>query len=106
MDDATGIMRIIKVVDYQDSWVNDFDAEKGLLDTVLASCSPVVHHIGSTSVPNLAAKPVIDILIEVDSLGELDQLDAEMIELSYLPKGEFGIRGRRYYQKGGSNRTN
>lgn len=98
-------MRIIEIEDYKESWPEGFDTEKILLKAALFPCNPEVHHVGSTSVPNLAAKPVIDILIEVDSLSELDRLDAEMIELSYRPKGEFGISGRRYYQKGGNNRS-
>lgn len=98
-------MRVINVIDYNPQLINIFNAEKILLQKVMASCCPEIHHVGSTSVPNLAAKPVIDILVEVDSLGELDRLDAEMIELSYWPKGEFGISGRRYYQKGGNNRS-
>lgn len=98
-------MRVIEVVDYRDSWKIDFDLEKKLLEDVLSTCDAVVHHIGSTSIPKLSAKPVIDILVEVSSLDLLDTLESQMCELSYVPKGEYGIPGRRYYQKGGSNRT-
>lgn len=98
-------MRIIKVVPHQASWQRDFDIEKPLLSVTLQSLQPRIHHIGSTSVPGLAAKPVIDILIEVNSLTALDKFNANMRELHYQPRGEYGITGRRYYQKGGDNRS-
>jgi GrpB-like predicted nucleotidyltransferase (UPF0157 family) len=65
----------------------------------------LIHHIGSTAVPGLAAKPIIDILMEVTALEELDALNQRMESIGYTPKGEFGIPGRRYFQKGGDDRT-
>jgi len=64
-----------------------------------------IHHIGSTAIPGLAAKPIIDILMEVTDLGELDQRTHGMESLGYRAKGENGIIGRRYFQKGGDRRT-
>jgi GrpB-like predicted nucleotidyltransferase (UPF0157 family) len=64
-----------------------------------------IHHIGSTAVPGLAAKPIIDILVEVSSLAEIDATTDGMAELGYEAMGEFGIAGRRYFHKGGNQRT-
>lgn len=64
-----------------------------------------IHHIGSTSVPGLKAKPIIDILLAVKDVGALDAFDAEMKALGYTPRGEYGIPGRRFYLKGLHNRT-
>ncbi|QAT36840.1 GNAT family N-acetyltransferase [Bacillus subtilis] len=64
-----------------------------------------VHHIGSTSIPNMAAKPIIDMLIEVRSIEAVSQFDEQMKANGYTPKGENGIAGRRYFQKGGNKRT-
>ena len=55
-----------------------------------------VHHIGSTSVPGLAAKPIIDLMPVVIDLGDLDREHARIESLGYGWHGEFGIRGRRY----------
>ena len=55
--------------------------------------------------PNLAAKPIIDILLEVRDANRLDEYGAEMREIGYTPKGEFGILGRRFYLKGEIDRT-
>ena len=98
-------MRIVEVVEYRSDWPGLFAGESALLRETLGDVSESIHHIGSTSVVGLAAKPVIDILVEVGCLGALDALDEAMVSIGYVPKGEFGIAGRRYYQKGGEERT-
>lgn len=97
--------RIIEVLDYDLKWPFFFEEERHSLEAVLGSVALKVHHIGSTSVPGLAAKPVIDILIEVTRLEALDALNGSMQGLGYEPRGELGIPGRRYYSKGGNART-
>lgn len=64
-----------------------------------------IYHIGSTSVPGLQAKPVIDILVVVKDIHNVDNYNIEMGNIGYIPKGENGIVQRRYFQKGGDNRT-
>ena len=59
--------------------------------TVLA-----VHHIGSTSVPGLAAKPIIDLMPIIASLADLDRERWRVEQLGYDWQGELGIPGRRY----------
>jgi GrpB-like predicted nucleotidyltransferase (UPF0157 family) len=93
--------RIIKVVPYQTQWPLMFLQEKDLLLSALSDIHVTVHHIGSTSVPDLAAKPIIDILIECEQLSDLDERSEQFESLGYLVKGEYGIAGRRYFQKGG-----
>jgi GrpB-like predicted nucleotidyltransferase (UPF0157 family) len=63
---------------------------------VLGSTVVVVHHIGSTSVPGLAAKPIIDLLPVVRDLDELDLKRSLVESLGYSWYGELGITGRRY----------
>ena len=95
-----GLMRDIVVVEYRSEWVENFTAESRRLSDSLASVLISIHHIGSTSVPGLAAKPIIDILAVVGSLKELDACNDAMMDLGYEPKGEFGIVGRRFFIKG------
>lgn len=69
------------------------------LSATLLGISPTilkVHHIGSTSVPGLAAKPIIDLIPVVLSLTELDSLQTRIESVGYQWHGEFGISGRRY----------
>ena len=97
--------RVIEVLDYDPAWPELFEVERGLLGDVLGRIATRIHHIGSAAVPGLAAKPIIDILIEVTSLADLDGHSEEMSGLGYAAKGEFGIAGRRYFQKDGYQRT-
>jgi GrpB-like predicted nucleotidyltransferase (UPF0157 family) len=63
---------------------------------VLGSNLVAVHHIGSTAVPGLAAKPIIDLMPLVSSLEELDRQRAIIEDLDLRWHGELGIPGRRY----------
>ncbi len=98
-------MRIIEVVDYDARWPRVFKEERFLLQGIIDDLSPSIHHIGSTSVEGLAAKPVIDILIEVDDLDVLDSYNPQLNAIGYIAMGEFGIPARRYFQKGGDLRS-
>jgi GrpB-like predicted nucleotidyltransferase (UPF0157 family) len=62
------------------------------LDSILVT----VHHIGSTAVPGLAAKPIIDLMPLVDDLSNLDRERWRVEALGYNWHGELGIPGRRY----------
>jgi GrpB-like predicted nucleotidyltransferase (UPF0157 family) len=97
--------RKIEVVDYDTDWPHSFESEKLALEKALYDTEVKIEHIGSTSIPNLAAKPIIDILIEIDKVERLDVKADRFCNLGYEVKGENGIPGRRYYQKGGNNRT-
>jgi|GEM_PF-157921 len=98
-------MRIIEVQKYNTNWPTLFAQERQALLLFLPVHIDAIHHIGSTSVPGLAAKPIIDILIEVDDIAIFDQFNSDFELLGYDCKGEFGIAGRRHYQKGGDDRT-
>lgn len=97
--------RVLEVVDYDPAWVTLFADEQKQLAKVLAETALDIYHIGSTSVPGLAAKPVIDILVAVSGLDALDDKNQLMLSLGYMVKGENGIAGRRYFQKGGNARS-
>lgn len=95
----------IEVVKSNPKWVDEFSLEKSKLKNALGDLVIDVHHIGSTSILGLASKPIIDIILEVSSLSVLDEKISIMNSLGYEGKGEYGIVGRRYFVKGGSNRS-
>lgn len=97
--------RVIEVVDYNPNWKDVFESEKVLLSGVLGFNAIKIEHIGSTSVVGLAAKPIIDILIEVKNLSNVDSLNENFEAIGYIVKGENGISRRRYFQKGGVQRS-
>lgn len=82
-----------------------FKEEAAKLQTIFGNEIVDIHHIGSTSVPGLKAKPIIDIMPVVRDINTVDNYNIYMQEIGYEPKGENGIPKRRYFQKGGENRT-
>lgn len=95
----------VEVLPYSEAWPIEFEREQSALCERLGSSLVKIHHIGSTSVPGLAAKPIIDILLEVQSLEVIDGKAAVFVSLGYEVKGEYGIAGRRYFRKGGEKRS-
>lgn len=96
---------IIEVVPYNPAWGVEYEQEKNRLIEALGDVVLGIHHIGSTAVKGLAAKSIIDIIIESDSLDKLDSASSHFENLGYKVMGEFGIEGRRYYRKGGDCKT-
>jgi GrpB-like predicted nucleotidyltransferase (UPF0157 family)/GNAT superfamily N-acetyltransferase len=105
MQSSNNQTRLIKVVDYDEHWPALFAREAEAIKQCLGENCIEVHHIGSTSVPGLAAKPVIDMVPVVLDIMKVDAATTSMQELGYEAQGEFGIPFRRYFQKGGNNRT-
>ncbi len=95
----------VTVVPYDTDWPRQFEREANLIRAVLGEQCVAVHHIGSTAVPGLQAKPIIDIMPVVTTLARIEDKNAEFVALGYECMGEFGIPGRRYYRKGGDHRT-
>ena len=91
--------REVRVVPYDSNWPVQYEKEvvriRGILEKEIVS----THHIGSTSIPGMSAKPIIDILLEVIDIEEIDSYNSEMVELGYEPRGELGIPGRRYFSR-------
>ena len=89
----------IQVVAHDPAWRDEFKAEVRRITHSLGDLVVRLHHIGSTAIPGIFAKPIIDFLMEVDDIVELDERSSVMEELGYEPMGEFGIPGRRFFRK-------
>jgi GrpB-like predicted nucleotidyltransferase (UPF0157 family) len=89
---------MIRVVSHDPEWASKFEIEAGRVIETLGATVVRMHHIGSTAIPRIKAKPVIDILLEVGSLKTLDEKSSMLEALGYEAKGEFGISGRRYFR--------
>jgi GrpB-like predicted nucleotidyltransferase (UPF0157 family) len=92
-------MRKVEVVPHNPQWRDAFEAEAGHVAAALGENAAAIHHIGSTAIPNIYAKPVIDMLVEVKDITVLDGQSSAMESLGYEVMGEFGIPGRRYFRK-------
>lgn len=95
-------MRNIVVVSYDPMWSERFEKEAKAIKAILGDLLLEIHHIGSTSVPGLAAKPVIDILPVVRDITLVDAFNPPFEAIGYEPMGENGIPGRRFFRKGGA----
>ncbi|SDX05222.1 GrpB domain, predicted nucleotidyltransferase, UPF0157 family [Marininema mesophilum] len=98
-------MRRVRVVDYDPQWKEGFQEEREQLREAFGPEWVEGHHIGSTSVPGLAAKPILDFLIEVREIERVDSLAGNLKAIGYQGWGEYGIPGRRYFNKGEDERT-
>jgi GrpB-like predicted nucleotidyltransferase (UPF0157 family) len=96
-------MKEVEVLPHDTAWREAFEAEAQRLGPALGPTVIAVHHIGSTSIPGIYAKPVIDILVEVTDISAVDEQYSAMESLGYEVMGEFGIPGRRYFRKDGAN---
>ncbi len=94
-------MRNIYIAEYDPLWIENFNTETEQLKPIFGDLLIEIHHIGSTSIPNMPAKPVIDIMPIVTEISAVDTLNSALIALGYEPMGENGIIGRRYFRKGG-----
>lgn len=81
-------------------WAALFDVERLAMENVNEGWFTSIHHVGSTSIPGIAAKPIIDILasLERDQDGPACIIAMEKLGYEYLGSG--GISGRHYFRKG------
>lgn len=91
----------IEMVDYRPEWAQLFEQEKAVLYGVLVQAKAVIEHIGSTSVPGLAAKPIIDIMIGLADFTIANSLVPSITALGYdyIAEYEEIMPYRRYFQK-------
>jgi GrpB-like predicted nucleotidyltransferase (UPF0157 family) len=92
-------MRHVQVHPPNPQWSKDFEAEAAQIALALGDNVAHIHHIGSTSIPNIYAKPVIDLLVEVNNIDRVDGCQTAMEALNYSALGEYGLPGRRYFRK-------
>ena len=98
-------MKDVKVVGYSARWESEYEAEARKIREILGDELINIFHIGSTSVKGLSAKPIIDIMPVVNDLERVDVAQDRFEAIGYEAMGEYGISGRRFYRKGGDDRT-
>lgn len=90
--------RKTELVPYNSKWPTYFINESARIKSFLSD-NTLLYHIGSTSVPNMLAKPVVDIMVLVDNISKLDACRSSFEKVGYNWMGEYGIPGRRYLWK-------
>jgi GrpB-like predicted nucleotidyltransferase (UPF0157 family) len=89
----------VEVVPHDPRWHDAFVEEAKRVAAALGGNVAAVHHVGSTAIPDIYAKPVIDLLVEVRDITEVDVRSPAMRALGYEALGEYGLPGRRYFRK-------
>jgi GrpB-like predicted nucleotidyltransferase (UPF0157 family) len=92
----------IRINDYDPRWPEQYEEEKARLLGQIGHIAVAIEHVGSTAVPGLAAKPIIDIMPGVRSLADADRCIEGMRRLGfeYVPEFEDALPDRRYFRKG------
>ncbi len=91
---------VVRLVPYTEVWAQLFAEEKARLESALGDAVLAIQHVGSTSIPGMVAKPIIDIAIAVEDFEEARTCIKPLEQLDYEYKGEMGIPRRHYFVKG------
>ena len=91
------------IKEYNPEWVNHFDKIKGKLSQFLIEIDVNIEHVGSTSVPQLAAKPIIDIDIIFYQIADFERIKHNLETNGYYHNGNQGIEGREVFKRNASH---
>ena len=91
----------ITIVPYNPEWPRMYEQERRILAETLADFAIRIEHVGSTSVPGLGAKPIIDIMIGMEDASRLDELPPPMLAAGYcyIQYYEDELPFRRYFTR-------
>ncbi len=87
----------VVICDYDPAWPGRYETLRAALAAALAEVAAEIEHVGSTSVPGLAAKPTIDIVVRLRARGDLPAAIERLARLGYAHEGDLGILGREAF---------
>jgi len=90
---------VFRLEPYSSLWRTFFEKEKMIIEKVLESNFLEIRHVGSTSIPGMVAKPIIDIAIAVKQFEEARVCIEPLVQLGYQFRGEHGLPRRHYFGK-------
>ncbi len=90
--------RPVIIVDYDPAWPARFEEVRRQLARALGDVALRIEHVGSTSVPGLAAKPILDIDVVIESAQQLAVAVARLAALGYEHQGDRGVVGREAFR--------
>ncbi len=89
----------IVIVDYNPQWPQMYEDEKANIQDAIGDYLIDIQHVGSTSIPGLSAKPILDIMLVIRDLSLVAHCVKPLETLDYAYFGENGIPGRHYFHK-------
>ena len=87
----------VVVVEYDPAWPQEFEALRARVWPVVADVALRIEHVGSTSVPGLAAKPIIDMTVVVPARVQVPGAIERLASLGYVHRGNLGIENREAF---------
>ena len=84
-------------IPYDSQWPIQFSVEAIRLQKVFGHSLSSLHHIGSTSIPGLIAKPILDMVGETSRTGEMNEFIDALTTLGFEYRGEYGIKDRDFF---------
>ena len=97
---------LVHVTGYQSCWPTEFATEHARIVGTLGLPPDDLQHIGSTAVPGLAAKPIVDLMLGVNEFPPPEPLVQSIVNLGYEALGEAGVPGRQYFRRRGQASAN
>ena len=91
------VTRHIIVMPYDERWAQDFEAIASEIRDSLGELALAIEHVGSTAVPGLSAKPIIDIDVVIRNYDALDAVIFALKAIGYRHEGDLGIAGREAF---------
>lgn len=88
----------IIIEDYDPHWPEQFEFLRSKIAQSLGVLAAAIEHVGSTAVPGLAAKPIIDIDVLLHSGADLPEAIARLAILGYQHRGDLGVPGREAFR--------
>jgi GrpB-like predicted nucleotidyltransferase (UPF0157 family) len=95
--DNSGAQGAITVVDYDPAWPTQFERLRSIISTAVGNAAVAVEHVGSTAVPGLAAKPIIDIDVVVASPAKVSVAIERLAVIGYEHHGNLEVEGREAF---------
>jgi GrpB-like predicted nucleotidyltransferase (UPF0157 family) len=94
---------VVRLVPHQLNWADLYEAEKKRILTAVNPYILDIQHVGSTAIPGIPAKPIIDIGVAVRNFEEAYVCVEPIVELGYVYRGENGIPRRHYFRRADEN---
>ncbi len=94
----------VEIVEYTDDWIREFNEIGDALRIALGAQGLRIDHIGSTSIPGLAAKPIIDVQVSVSALEPMQDYQAAIESIGYEWRQDNPEKSKRYFRENPGNR--
>lgn len=91
---------IVELENFNENWFKEYEKERNFLEEKLKGIALEIHHVGSTSIKGLMAKPVIDILVVIPDLNNILEIENILAGYGYSNRGHQGVEDRYFFAKG------